>query len=252
MCAKQPDTVRRTATAAVAALVVLSFVGIGAVGAGASDSEAAQVRVAHLSPDAPAVDVLVDGEAVLEDVEFGTVSEYLQLPADEYQITIQTSEDEAVVFEGEVAVEAGTMYTIAAVGEVTEETFEPAIYVDDFDVPSEDNASVRLVHASPDAPAVDVTVAESGAVLYDNVTFSNATDYATVPAGDYTLEVRPATADNDGEVVATYNVSLQGGTVYSAVAAGYLMPEEAAGDAPFDLLVVEDALSEEMMNTTEA
>jgi hypothetical protein len=247
---KQPTTIRRTATMGVAALVMLSFVGIGAMGVWATDGEqddAAQVRVAHLSPDAPAVDVLIDGDPVLEAVEFGTVSDYLELPAGEYQVSIQTSEDETTVFDGNVSVEAGTNYTIAAVGEVSQETFEPVVLEDDFEMPSEENASVRLIHASPDAPAVDVTVAESGAVLYDNVSFGNATEYAEVPAGDYTLEVRPATEDDDGEVVATFDVSLEGGTVYSAIAAGYLSPDEAEGDEPFDLVVAMDAGADGMM-----
>ncbi|MFC7080432.1 DUF4397 domain-containing protein [Halorussus caseinilyticus] len=239
------------ATVGVVLLVLTGFVGVGVATVGATDSGAAQVRVAHLSPDAPAVDVLVDGDPVLEGVEFGTVSDYLQVPAGERTVTIQTSEDETVVFEGTVSVEAGTMYTVAAVGEVSEETFRPEIYVDDFETPSDENASVRLIHASPDAPAVDVTVEESGAVLYDNVSFSNATDYVEVPAGDYTLEVRPATEDNDGEVVTTFDVSVEGGTTYSAVAAGYLSPDEAPADVPFDLLVAVDS-GGAMMNETTA
>jgi hypothetical protein len=247
---KQPTTIRRTATVGVAALVLLSFAGVGAMGVWATDGgqdDSAQVRVTHLSPDAPAVDVLVDGDPVLEDVEFGTVSDYLELPAGEHQVSIQTSENETTVFDGNVSVEAGTNYTVAAIGEVGEETFEVAVYEDDFEMPSEENASVRLIHASPDAPAVDVTVAESGAVLYDNVSFGNATDYAEVPAGDYTLEVRPATESDDGEVVTTFNVSVQGGTVHSAIAAGYLSPDEAAGDEPFDLVLATDAGGDGMM-----
>ena len=41
----------------------------------------ARVRVAHLSPDAPAVDVWVDGSRVLENVPFKAFSSYLELPA---------------------------------------------------------------------------------------------------------------------------------------------------------------------------
>lgn len=248
MCDKQTKTTRRMAALAVATLVLLSFAGTGIAtvganssGSGDEDSGAAQVRVAHLSPDAPAVDVLVDGSPALEGVEYGTISDYLQLPAGEHTVTIQTSEDGTVVFEGNVTVETGTAYTVAAVGEVSEETFRPEIYVDDFEVPSEENSSVRLIHASPDAPAVDVTVEESGAVLYDNLTFSNASEYVTVPEGTYTLEVRPATADNDGEVVDRFQVTVKGGTVYSAVAAGYLSPDDEPANASFDLLTTIDA-----------
>jgi len=251
MLEKQTDTTRRTAAVGVAVLVLVGFVGAGIATVGANDSGAAQVRVAHLSPDAPAVDVLVDGSMVLEGVEFGTISNYLQVPSGERTVTIQTAENDTVVFEGPVSVETGTAYTVAAIGEVTEETFRPAVYVDDFEVPGEENASVRLIHASPDAPAVDVTVEGSGAVLFDNVTFSNASDYVTVPAGNYTLEVRPATADDDGEVVTTFDVSLEGNTVYTGVAAGYLSPDDEPVDNPFDLVVAADASAGTMGNESE-
>lgn len=246
MCEKQTHTTRRMAALGVALLLVTGFVGVGiattgANGSGADGSGAAQVRVAHLSPDAPAVDVLVDGSVALEGVEFGTVSDYLQVPAGERTVTIRTTEDRTVVFEGPVTVEAGTMYTIGAVGEVTENTFRPEIYVDDFEHPGADDALVRLIHASPDAGPVDVTVAESGAVLFDNASFPNATDYATVPAGDYTLEIRPATEDNDGTVVATVDVSLEGGTVYTGIAAGYLTPDDEPADTPFEVILAVDS-----------
>jgi hypothetical protein len=239
--------------AVVLAVAVVASLGVGGSFAAVHDDGDAQVRIAHLSPDAPAVDVLVDGEAVLEGAEFGDVSDYLNLSAGEHNVTIQTSEDESVVFQDNVSVEAGTAYTIAAIGEVSQDTFEARVFEDDFETPGDENATVRLIHASPDAPDVDVTVADSDTVLFDNVTFGNATDYAEVPAGDYGLEVRPATADDDGEVVTTVNVTLEGGTVFSAIAAGYLSPGEAAADVPFEVLLVTDAGGEMMMGneTTE-
>lgn len=226
-------------------LVLITVVGLG-VGASvaAQDDGDGQVRIAHLSPDAPAVDVLVDGEPVLEGAEYGDVGDYTNLSAGEHDVTIQTSEDESVVFEGNVTVEADTQYTVAAIGEVSEETFDVAVYEDDFETPEEGDSSVRLVHASPDAPAVDVTVAESGDTLFDNASFGNATDYETVPAGEYTLEIRPASEDDTEDPVTTVDVTLENETVYSAIAAGYLSPDEAAADQPFEVLLVTDSGAE--------
>lgn len=234
-------------------LVVITVVGLGVGGSfavtpgGDAQDGDAQVRVAHLSPDAPAVDVLVDGDAVLEGAEFRDVSDYLNLSAEEHQITVQTSENETVIFQGNMTFDAGTKTTVATIGEASEDALEVVFYADDFEQPSEENASVRLIHASPDAPAVDVTVAEGNAVLFDNVSFGNATDYVGVPEGNYTLEVRPATAENDGDVVATFNVTLESQTVYTAIAAGYLSPEEAPANESFDLLVVVDSEAGAMM-----
>ena len=59
----------------------------------AQSSEDAQVRVAHLSPDAPKVDVYVNGEPVLTDVPYTTVSSYLSLPAGTQQVTVYAAGD---------------------------------------------------------------------------------------------------------------------------------------------------------------
>jgi hypothetical protein len=100
-------------------------------------------------------------------------------------------------------------------------------------------ARLRVVHASPDAPAVDVTAASGEITLFDGVAFGES-GYTTVEAGDYTVEIRGDTADDDGDVVAADDVSLADGGVYTAFAAGYLSPDDDPGDAAFDLVVTRD------------
>jgi hypothetical protein len=203
----------------------------------------ANVRVAHMSPNAPNVDVLVDGSPALEDVPFAAVSEYLEVPAGERQVEITAAGDpETSVFSGAVPVEADASYTVAAVGEIgddADEPFEPLVLEDDNSGPGSDTARVRLVHASPDAPAVDVTVASSGDALFDGAAFGDAS-YAEVPAGDYTLQIRGDTESDDGDVVTEFDVSLAGGQVYTAFAAGYLSPDDEPADTAFDLVVAQD------------
>lgn len=199
----------------------------------------ANLRVAHLSPDAPNVDVYVDGDAVLEDVPFRAASDYLDLPAGEYDVMITAAGDaDTVVFDETLALSDGE-FTAAAVGELAEENqpFAVEVYEDDVSDPG-DEARIRLIHASPDAPNVDVTV--DGEPLFTDVPFG-AAGAVEVPADDYELEVRPATEDVDGDVVATFDVSPEAGTVYTAFAVGYLDPDAAPADEPFDLEVVVDA-----------
>nr|WP_245180645.1 DUF4397 domain-containing protein [Halomicroarcula amylolytica] len=209
----------------------------------------ASVRMAHMSPNAPNVDVYVDGSAVLEDVPFGAVSDYLDVPAGERMVEITAAGDaETSVFSGAVPVEAETAYTVAAIGEIgdeADEPFEPLVLEDDNSDPGGETARVRLVHASPDAPAVDVTLASSGDVLFDGVAYGES-GYVEVPAGDCTLQIRGDTESNDGDVAAEFDVSLDGGQVYTAFAAGYLSPDDEPADTPFDLVVAQDTMSESM------
>ncbi|WP_169302416.1 DUF4397 domain-containing protein [Halorientalis salina] len=218
-------------------------------GQGQGQAEA-QVRLVHASPDAPGVDIYVDGEPAVEDLMFGNETDYVSLQPGMHNVTITEAGNASnVVFQQDIPVRPG-QFTIAASGEISpdaEREFAPVLLVDDAQ-PGDDESMVRLAHLSPDAPTVDVTVAESGDVLFDNVSFANATDYETVPPGDYTLEVRAATPEGDGEVVQEVNVTTEGGQAYTAIAAGYLDPEEAPGDEEFRVLLLEDETAEQPGN----
>ncbi|MDQ2050406.1 DUF4397 domain-containing protein [Natronolimnohabitans sp. A-GB9] len=188
------------------------------------------VRVAHFSPDAPNVDILVDGEQVLADVAYRDISPYLELAPGTYQVTITAAGDpEAVVYDEEVTVE-NAFYTLAAIGELEAGTFDVLVLTD------AGSAVVRLAHAAPDAPAVDVSAA--GQPLFENVAFGETSEYVAVPAGDYTLDVSPA--GEPGAVVASVDVTLELATPYTAAAVGYLDPPADVEDREFEVLLTPD------------
>lgn|GEM_PF-116302 len=203
------------------------------------------VRVVHASPDAPAVDVTIDNETVLSGVEFGTVSDYLTVEAGTYNVTIASATDsDAIVFDEEVTFDPRSVTTVAASGEVSESAataFEPIAFEDDGLTPAANESALRVVHLVPDAPAVDVTAANENVVLAENVSFRNASEYVSVPAGNYTVEIRAETEDNDGSILTTVDASLENGTAYSAFAVGYLLPDEAPADIPVEIVLSEDA-----------
>ncbi|MEF8812881.1 MAG: DUF4397 domain-containing protein [Halovenus sp.] len=219
---------------------VLRSIGVGLVAGSAglataqSDDESARVRVIHLSPDAPSVDVLVDGSEALTDVAFGDISDYLALDPGTYTVTITAAGDPGTVaFEGDVSLEGGTDYTVAAIGELSEGTFRPLGLVDDTRRPVRGITYLRVVHASPDAPAVDVTLFGGRLPLLKDVSFGDATDYLALPTGEYTVEIRPAGSD---DLVTAVDVELAGESAYTAFANGYLTPDDEPGDEPFGLL----------------
>ncbi|WP_436910523.1 DUF4397 domain-containing protein [Halosimplex marinum] len=168
------DRYTKAIVGAVALTLVVSVLAAG----GAASSFAAQeddetttqtqdtsyLRIGHFSPDAPAVDVTVDNETVVEGAEFGDVTGYLALESGTYNATIAVADQPSnVLFEGNLTLEPRTVGTLAASGEFSADgtsEFRPVLFEDDAWEPDNDSAAVSLVHLSPDAPAVDVVVTE--------------------------------------------------------------------------------------------
>jgi hypothetical protein len=176
------------------------------------------VRVVHMSPDAPAVDVLVNGRPAITNLAFKEASAYASLPGGTYDVAVTPAgQNNTVVLAAPLPVTAGQDVTVVAVGRLAE--IGVLALIDDNTAPAAGNAKVRFVHASPDAPAVDVAVA-GGPVLFSSVEFPNASDYADVDAGTYDLEVRPAGTED--VALALDGVQLDAGTVYDVFAIGTL------------------------------
>lgn len=187
----------------------------------------AEVRVAHLAPEVPDVDVYVDGEPVSEltDVPHGIVSPYLSLSPGSHSIQIYASKDAARPM---VAVDAefqdGTAYTVGVVGSTDEGAPTAEIYRDDNSIPPEGRAKLRVVNTSPDAGPVNVVPEGGGEKLVSDLKFPNASDYAEVPSGisphvsDYDV-VTKAKGTEPWPLPMPYT-SLKSGTVYSAFVVG--------------------------------
>ncbi|PSQ19730.1 hypothetical protein BRD01_15505 [Halobacteriales archaeon QS_8_65_32] len=220
--------------------------GTNASGGMNASVENASLRVAHMSPDAPAVTISIDGQQVLSDVPFPEVSEYLTVPAGQHRVQVtEAGTPSNVLFNGSVMLDPRA-YTLVAAGEASgssrTDTRFGVTLLNDSTAPAGSNASVRLTHVSPDAGPVDVTVNGTDQVLFDNVTFANASDYAEVPGGNYTLSVRAATANDSGPVVDSFDVTLTNGTAYTAFAAGYVTPGRAPVGVSFEPIIVTDGL----------
>lgn len=203
-------------------LVPLFLIGATLV-AGCSDDDNATnpaqteafVRVAHLSPDAPNVDVWVDGARVLQDVPFETFSAYLEVPSGDRRVQVTpTGASSPMVIDATLSLTAGTYYTVAATGLLS--SIGAAVLVDDPET-TQNGAKIRFVHAGPDAPNVDITLPD-GTILFADVAFNEAEGFLTTPGGSYDLQVRVAGTDN--VVLSFDNVTLEDGTIYSVFATG--------------------------------
>jgi len=61
--------------------------------------------------------------------------------------------------------------------------------------PDNGMAEIRVIHGSPDAPAVDIYVEGSTTPLVEDLAYGDASSYASVDAGTYNVQIRAAGAD---------------------------------------------------------
>lgn len=217
-----------TATTAFGIAGAALVVPAGTASAATGDS---MVRVAHLSPDAPNVDVYVNNAKTLSDVSYKTVSKYLSVPAGQYRFEVRPAGADPgskAVIDASSTLTAGKAVTVAAVGALA--NIKGQIYTDDISAPASGKAKVRVVHAAPEVPAVDVAVA-GGPTLFSGASFPQATAYAEVAGGSYNLEVRPAGTQT---VALKATQAVQAGSIYTIAAIG------GAGK-PTELLPIVDA-----------
>ncbi|MFD1020618.1 DUF4397 domain-containing protein [Thalassobacillus hwangdonensis] len=201
--------------ASIATAVLL--LGVMATSVFADDhGDMAMVRILHASPDAPAVDVYVNDEAVVEGAEFKAATDYMEVPAGEHKVEIYaagTKGDSDPVISTNVTVEAGMAYTAAAINNL--ENIELKAIADSMEV-TEGMSKVRVGHLIPGAPAVDVGPI-GGDALFSGAEFPMVTDYAELDPGTYDLEVR--TTDGT-QLLDLSGTMLEANTVYSAFAVG--------------------------------
>jgi LPXTG-motif cell wall-anchored protein len=209
----------------VSAVLVLSLA--LAASAMAADGTA-RVRVVHASPDAPAVDVWVDGSVAFSNAPFKGITAYAELAPGSHQVQVSpTGATEPIVIDATLDLAADTDYTVVAVGQLAD--IEPLVLVDNNSAPAAGKAHVRFVHASPDAPAVDIAVT-GGPVLFSNVPFKGTGDYLPVDAGTYDLEAR--IAGTSTVALSVPGVKLEDGNVYTIFAMGLAGGEPALTAVP--------------------
>lgn len=189
-----------------------------------------RVLVGHFAPfsddlAATAVDISVNGETVLNAVEYGDFTDYIDLPAaGEYMLAVTPVGATEPAIQATVNLAADTDYTVLAVGNGGLQDLALLPLVDDNALPAMGNVKVRIVHAAPfaaDLEATEVSIRTDGGDVVGElvgVPFGGASGYLELPAANYDLKV----ASNDGStnLIDLAPVDLPAGAVLTVLAVG--------------------------------
>ncbi len=216
-----PAASRRPARATVVVLlaVLAALAGLAAAPAALASAPAppaappAYLRLAHLSPDTPPVDVYVDSAAdpsrsfVVPAVGYGAVSDYRPLPPDSYVISMRAAGAPASappVISTSVDARPGAAYTVAGTGRSAD--LGLSVLTDRLDMPPAGRANVRVINAALSAPSADVGPVD-GPVWAQDVAFGTGTAYVDCPLGTWDLRVTAGDTSEDVPLTLEQNSS---------------------------------------------
>jgi hypothetical protein len=173
------------------------------------------VRLAHLSPNTPPVDVYLysygmpNAMVVLHHVSYGTVSPYERVPHGEYTVAMRgvgASPSSTPVLSSNLMVHPGHAYTVAGIGPAKALRLQ---VLDDRLATPKGKSLVRVIQAS--LKEHHVTVTAGRATLARNLPFASITTYGTDSPGTWMVHAKGGSETWSGQV------KLTPGTIHTLV-----------------------------------
>jgi Domain of unknown function (DUF4397) len=199
-------------------LIGLALLALGLLAGAAPASASAGsgwLRLAHLSPNTPAVDVYLyslgnpKALVVVPHVAYGTISQFQKVPAGEYTVAMRLagakSSTPAVISQS-VDIQDNHAYTVAGMGPA--KGLRLAVLKDRLVTPK-GKVLVRIIQAS--LREHQVTIRAGHSVVARDVRFGKYTGYKVVKPGDWKVT---ATGPTDRT---SSTISLQAGTIHTIV-----------------------------------
>ena len=211
---KFPRIIRRIAML-LAASALLFGIPAAAASAASATTGTGWIRLAHLSPNTPPVDVYLysfgnsNAQIVLHHVAYGTVSPYEAVTAGDYSVAMRASgasPSSQPVLSASVTVKAGHAYTVAGLG--PESGLRLQVLDDQLTTPP-GKSVIRVIQASLKQQTVKFTC--GGQTIVPKATFGSVSAYQAIPANTWTMQ-----AIGSGDT-ATGRWAMAPGTVHTMV-----------------------------------
>jgi hypothetical protein len=199
----------------VLGLVVLTLGLLAGAAPASASSGFGWLRLAHLSPNTPPVDVYLysfhnpKALIVVHHVAYGTISGYQKVPAGEYTVAMRAAGAAASsppVISTTVNVAPGAAYTVAGTGPA--KGLQLTVLHDRLTTPK-GKALVRIIQAS--LREHQVTVRAGHSVIAHNVAFGSVTHYKVVTPGSWKVSAAGRTERTSS------TITLAAGTIHTIV-----------------------------------
>jgi hypothetical protein len=196
----------RPAARLIAAIAILgTLTGCQAI---VSSAPEAHVRIINATPDAPRLDFYQDSNALAFNLDFGTVTSYIQLAPGAYNITANTAGTRQVLSTAKTSFTTSGQYTVL-IGNAAA-NLQQLTLADQSQPAPPGQTALRFINQATRGGAVDIYLVPAGqkinavTPLVTGIAFGTNTGYVNVPIGTYSLAMLSAGTIPTSTTLATY------------------------------------------------
>jgi hypothetical protein len=193
------------------ARLIAAFATLGTLtgcGAIVTSAPEAHVRIINATPDAPRLDLYQDSSALAFNLDFGTVTSYIQLAPGAYNISANTAGTRQVLSAAKTTFTTSGQYTVLIGNNAA--SLQQLILTDQSQPAPPGQTALRFINEATRAGAVDIYLVPAGqransvTPLVTGIAFGANTGYLNVSTGTYSLAMLPAGSSPSGTTIAAY------------------------------------------------
>ena len=159
------------------------------------------VRLGHLSPNTPAVDIYLapfgkPQKIAFHKAAYGNVTPYSALPPGTYTVSMRPASappDSPAALSANVQVTAGTSNTMMVFQNGPNGTIRGQMFTDDLTSPAQGSGLVRVVQGAPNPATLTVAATDGATTLAKDLRYGDAGSYVALPQGQHSLSLRNGT-----------------------------------------------------------
>lgn len=201
-----------------------------------AERERALLRAVSAIPGVSRLDVFADGQKLFEALEYKTITPFREVPTGRQALRLRPAGLDTAdpLADESQQLRAGRRYTVVILpGEERGPAAGIRVFEDPVELPEQDYAGLRLLHAAADAGRVDVHMPGRQDPLASELDFQRATDVIELQPAPASLELRPA--QRTETMLRVADLRLSGGSLYTLVLVGRTRTEP-----PLETLMIED------------
>lgn len=178
----------------------------------------AMVRVVNAGAGGKDMALQLDGIAIFEGVKANSVTDYREVSANLARFAAHTpgATDTAALAQNDQVLMDGNRYTVFLISEdLSRSTLR---IVQDEVIPDSGKARIRVIHAAPGGPELDVSIVGQEDKLFSGVNFKSEAGYKDVTPAKVALQIRAA--DGNKVLLSIPAMDLQRATATTIVLTG--------------------------------